>query len=161
MWSWQRSRAIKRDLPDSQEFPRFLRDHRRVAEGSPRVLVVDDERNIAELVAMALRYAGLETRTAGSGRAAIAASGEFRPQVLILDVMLGDDLDGFEVARRLRAAGTDAPIIFLTARDTTEEKVRGLSLGGDDYVTKPFSVEELVARVRAILRRAGATEAET
>jgi two-component system OmpR family response regulator len=130
-------------------------------DSAPRVLVVDDEQNIAELVSMALRYAGLETATAGSGRAALAASEEFRPQVLILDVMLGDDLDGFEVAKRLRDRGTDAPIIFLTARDTTEDKVRGLSLGGDDYVTKPFSVEELVARVRAILRRAGAAEAET
>ncbi len=129
-------------------------------DSAPRVLVVDDEQNIAELVSMALRYAGLETRTAGSGREAIAACEEVRPQVVILDVMLGD-LDGFEVAKRLRDRGTDAPIIFLTARDTTEDKVRGLSLGGDDYVTKPFSVEELVARVRAILRRAGAAEAET
>jgi two-component system OmpR family response regulator len=132
-----------------------------MAEAAARVLVVDDEQNIAELVSMALRYAGLEARTAGSGRAALAACEEIRPQVVILDVMLGDDLDGFEVARRLRAAGTDAPIIFLTARDTTEDKVRGLSLGGDDYVTKPFSVEELVARVRAILRRAGASEDES
>ena len=130
-------------------------------ESAPRVLVVDDERNIAELVAMALGYAGMEARTAGSGRGAIAAYGEFRPAVVILDVMLGDDLDGFEVARRLRAGGTDAPIIFLTARDTTEDKVRGLSLGGDDYVTKPFSVEELVARVRAILRRAGVAADES
>jgi two-component system, OmpR family, response regulator len=131
-----------------------------VPESAPRVLVVDDEPNIAELIAMALRYAGLEARTAGSGRAAISAFEEFRPEVVILDVMLGDDLDGFEVAKRLRASGNGAPIIFLTARDTTEDKVRGLSLGGDDYVTKPFSVEELVARVRAILRRAGAGQAE-
>ncbi len=131
-----------------------------MSEGAPRVLVVDDEQNIAELVSMALRYAGLETRTAGSGREAIAAAEEIRPQVVILDVMLGD-LDGFEVAKRLRDRGTDAPIIFLTARDTTEDKVRGLSVGGDDYVTKPFSVEELVARVRAILRRAGAAETAT
>jgi two-component system OmpR family response regulator len=126
-----------------------------MAESAPRVLVVDDEQNIAELVSMAMRYAELEVRSEGSGRGALAAFTEFRPDVAILDVMLGD-LDGFEVARRVRASGNDAPIIFLTARDTTEDKIRGLTLGGDDYVTKPFSVEELVARVRAILRRAGA-----
>jgi two-component system OmpR family response regulator len=131
-----------------------------MAEIGPRVLVVDDERNIAELVSMAMRYAGLEVRSEGSGHAALAAFREFRPDVAILDVMLGD-LDGFEVARRVRASADDAPIIFLTARDTTEDKVRGLTLGGDDYVTKPFSVEELVARVRAILRRAGAAAGES
>jgi len=125
-----------------------------VAETEARVLVVDDEQNIAELVSMAMRYSGLEVRSAGSGREALSAFAEFRPEVAILDVMLGD-IDGFEVARRVRASGNDAPIIFLTARDTTEDKIRGLTLGGDDYVTKPFSVEELVARVRAILRRAG------
>jgi two-component system OmpR family response regulator len=125
-----------------------------VADSEARVLVVDDEQNIAELVSMAMRYSGLEVRSAGSGREALSAFAEFRPEVAILDVMLGD-IDGFEVARRVRASGNDAPIIFLTARDTTEDKIRGLSLGGDDYVTKPFSVEELVARVRAILRRAG------
>jgi two-component system, OmpR family, response regulator len=125
-----------------------------VADSEARVLVVDDEQNIAELVSMAMRYSGLEVRSAGSGREALSAFAEFRPEVAILDVMLGD-IDGFEVARRVRASGNDAPIIFLTARDTTEDKIRGLSIGGDDYVTKPFSVEELVARVRAILRRAG------
>ena len=125
-----------------------------MADSEARVLVVDDEQNIAELVSMAMRYSGLEVRSAGSGREALSAFAEFRPEVAILDVMLGD-IDGFEVARRVRASGNDAPIIFLTARDTTEDKIRGLSIGGDDYVTKPFSVEELVARVRAILRRAG------
>jgi two-component system OmpR family response regulator len=125
-----------------------------VADSEARVLVVDDEQNIAELVSMAMRYSGLEVRSASSGREALSAFAEFRPEVAILDVMLGD-IDGFEVARRVRASGNDAPIIFLTARDTTEDKIRGLSIGGDDYVTKPFSVEELVARVRAILRRAG------
>jgi len=119
-----------------------------------RVLVVDDELNIAELVSMALRYAEFEVEMAGSGREALAAFDRFRPHALILDVMLGD-VDGFEVARRLRARGADAPIVFLTARDTTEDKVRGLTLGGDDYVTKPFSIEELIARLRTILRRVG------
>jgi len=118
------------------------------------VLVVDDELNIAELVSMALRYAGFAVETAGTGREALDRAEEFRPQMLVLDVML-PDFDGFEVARRLNAAGRDMPILFLTARDTTQDKVRGLTLGGDDYVTKPFSVEELIARVRAILRRSG------
>jgi two-component system OmpR family response regulator len=125
-----------------------------VEQSPARVLVVDDELNIAELVSMALRYAGFEAETAVSGRGALDACERFRPHALILDVMLGD-LDGFEVARRLRAGGSDAPIVFLTARDTTEEVVRGLTLGGDDYVTKPFSVEEILARIRTILRRVG------
>jgi two-component system OmpR family response regulator len=116
---------------------------------------VDDELNIAELVSMALRYEGFAVETAGTGRQALDRAAAFRPDVLILDVML-PDLDGFEVARRLAAGGGGPPILFLTARDTTDDKVRGLTVGGDDYVTKPFSVEELIARVRAILRRAGA-----
>ena len=118
------------------------------------MLVVDDELNIAELVSMALRYAGFDVATAGTGREALDRAEEFRPHMLVLDVML-PDFDGFEVARRLAAGGRNLPILFLTARDTTQDKVRGLTLGGDDYVTKPFSVEELIARVRAILRRAG------
>jgi two-component system OmpR family response regulator len=119
-----------------------------------RVLVVDDELNIAELVSMALRYEGFAVETAGTGGDALARFEDFRPQILILDVML-PDFDGFEVARRLAGRRTEVPILFLTARDATEDKVRGLTLGGDDYVTKPFSVEELIARVRTILRRAG------
>jgi two-component system OmpR family response regulator len=122
--------------------------------GAPRVLVVDDELNIAELVSMALTYAGFDVETAATGREALERAEGFRPQMMVLDVML-PDFDGFEVARRLAAGGRDIPILFLTARDTTQDKVRGLTLGGDDYVTKPFSVEELIARVRAILRRAG------
>jgi two-component system, OmpR family, response regulator len=125
-----------------------------VSETAASVLVVDDELNIAELVAVALRYSGFDAQTAASGREALGAFAGFRPDALVLDVVLGD-IDGFEVARRLRAAGADVPIVFLTARDTTEAVVRGLTLGGDDYVTKPFSVEELIARVRTILRRAG------
>jgi two-component system OmpR family response regulator len=119
---------------------------------STRVLVVDDEANITDLVATALRYEGFDVDVRNSGRAAIDAVASFRPQLLVLDVML-PDLDGFEVSRRLQADGRRVPILFLTARDATEDKVRGLTLGGDDYVTKPFSLEELVARVRAVLRR--------
>jgi two-component system OmpR family response regulator len=115
--------------------------------------VVDDEPNITELVATALRYEGFEVVTALSGRAALGEVAAKRPDLLILDVML-PDLDGFEVARRLRQDGRRVPILFLTAKDATEDKVRGLTLGGDDYVTKPFSLEELIARVRAVLRRA-------
>ena len=118
------------------------------------VLVVDDEVNIAELISTALRHEGFEVETAHTGSEALARIGKRRPQLVILDVML-PDLGGFEVARRLRADSGDPPIIFLTARDTTEDKIRGLTLGGDDYVTKPFSVEELIARVQTILRRVG------
>jgi two-component system OmpR family response regulator len=117
-----------------------------------RVLVVDDEPNITELVATALRYEGFEVVTAQSGRAALKEVDSTRPDLVILDVML-PDLDGFEVARRIRQDGRRVPILFLTAKDATEDKVRGLTLGGDDYVTKPFSLEELIARVRAVLRR--------
>ncbi|HLI16385.1 MAG TPA: response regulator transcription factor [Acidimicrobiales bacterium] len=117
-----------------------------------RVLVVDDEANITDLVATAFRYEGFETDTAGTGRKALERVASFRPHLVVLDVML-PDLDGFEVARRLRSEGQRVPIVFLTARDATEDKVRGLTLGGDDYVTKPFSLEELLARARAVLRR--------
>ena len=119
-----------------------------------RVLVVDDEPNIADVVAIALRYNGYEVETAGSGSAALKAVGEIRPDLIVLDVMM-PDLDGFEVARRLRERADETPILFLTAKDTTDDKVRGLTLGGDDYMTKPFSVEELLARIAAVLRRLG------
>jgi len=114
--------------------------------------VVDDERNIAELVAMALRVSGFEVQTAGSAREARAAVRDFRPALIVLDVGLPDE-DGFALVQRLQADGTRAPVIFLTARDATEEKIHGLTVGGDDYVTKPFSLEELVARIRVVLRR--------
>ncbi|MBI4729764.1 MAG: response regulator transcription factor [Acidobacteria bacterium] len=123
-----------------------------------RILVVDDEASITDLVATALRYEGFEVGVAGNGREALAAVAGFRPHLLVLDVML-PDLDGFELAGRLATDGEKVPVLFLTARDATEDKVRGLTLGGDDYVTKPFSLEELIARIRAILRRAGATGA--
>ena len=119
-----------------------------------RVLVVDDEKNITDLVSTALRYVGFDVAVAGSGREALAVARSFRPELIILDVMM-PDLDGFDVTRRLRSEGLQMPVLFLTARDATEDKVTGLTLGGDDYVTKPFSLEELVARVRAVLRRAG------
>jgi two-component system OmpR family response regulator len=122
--------------------------------GRRRVLVVDDEPNILDVISMALRYEQFEVETAANGRDALAAVREFRPHVILLDIML-PDMEGFEVARRLGADRAGIPIIFLTARDTTEDKVRGLTMGGDDYVTKPFSLEELVARIRAILRRTG------
>jgi two-component system, OmpR family, response regulator len=125
-----------------------------MAEAGPRVLVVDDESNITELVAMALRYEGFTVNTAATGRDALAKVASFKPALVVLDVML-PDIDGLEVLRRLGSNGKRVPIIFLTARDATEDKVHGLTLGGDDYVTKPFSVEELVARVRAVLRRNG------
>jgi two-component system, OmpR family, response regulator len=120
-----------------------------------RVLVVDDEPSISDLVATVLRYEGFDVEVAATGRRALRAAAEFDPALIVLDVML-PDLDGFEVHRRLTAEGRSAPVLFLTARDATEDKVRGLSLGADDYVTKPFSLEELVARVRAILRRTAA-----
>ena len=125
-----------------------------MAEAGPKVLVVDDESNITELVAMALRYEGFTVNTAATGRDALAKVASFKPALVVLDVML-PDIDGHEVLRRLGNNGKRVPVIFLTARDATEDKVHGLTLGGDDYVTKPFSVEELVARVRAVLRRNG------
>jgi two-component system, OmpR family, response regulator len=117
-----------------------------------RVLVVDDETYITDLVATALRYEGFEVMSAGNGREALTLVESFRPELIVLDVML-PDVDGFEVQRKLLDRGRHVPVLFLTARDATEDKVRGLTIGGDDYVTKPFSLEELVARIRAILRR--------
>ena len=122
---------------------------------SPRILVVDDEEHITELLAMALGYQGFEVERAANGREALDAVVRRAPDLLILDVMM-PQLDGFEVARRLRldeGAATRVPIIFLTAKDATQDKVEGLRLGSDDYVTKPFSIEELVERVKAVLRR--------
>jgi two-component system, OmpR family, response regulator len=122
----------------------------------PQVLVVDDEPNIRELVQVALKFHGCAVSTAGSGREALRQAEAIRPDLIVLDVMM-PDIDGFEVCRRLRAAGNEVPVIFLTARDTSSDTVTGLAIGGDDYVTKPFSVEALVARVRAVLRRASRT----
>ena len=125
-----------------------------------RVLVVDDEQNIADVIAMALKYQGFAVQTAATGKEALDGVAAFRPHLMVLDVML-PDMEGFDVAERLGAQRARVPILFLTARDATEDKVRGLTMGGDDYVTKPFSLEELVARIRTILRRTGAAEAES
>jgi two-component system OmpR family response regulator len=125
-----------------------------------RILVVDDEPNIVDVITMALRFQGFAVESAGTGAAALAAVTTFKPQLIILDVML-PDMEGFEVAKRLGAQQARVPIVFLTARDATDDKIRGLTLGGDDYVTKPFSLEELVARIRAILRRSGLAEPES
>jgi two-component system OmpR family response regulator len=123
------------------------------ADGSPiRVVVVDDEEPLADLLTMALRYEGWEVRTAATGLGAIAAVRETHPDVVILDIML-PDLDGLEVLQRLRASGEEVPVLFLTAKDAVSDRVMGLTVGGDDYVTKPFSLEELIARLRALLRR--------
>jgi len=128
--------------------------------GAARVLVVDDEPNIVDVISMALRYEGFEVDSAATGAEALAKVRDARPHVMLLDVML-PDMEGFDVARRLGAEHARVPIIFLTARDATEDRVRGLTVGGDDYVTKPFSLEELLARVRALLRRANGGEAES
>lgn len=122
-------------------------------DGSPvRVLVVDDESNLTELLSMALRYEGWEIKSAGTGTSAVRTAKEFRPDAVVLDMML-PDFDGMEVLRRLRDEDPTLPVLFLTARDAVEDRVAGLTAGGDDYVTKPFSLEEVVARVRALLRR--------
>jgi len=130
------------------------------SEGAARVLVVDDEASITDLLSMALRYEKFDVLAAHSGREALDAVPAFAPDLVVLDVMM-PGIDGFEVARRLRNDTSSLPILFLTARDATEDKVRGLTLGGDDYMTKPFSVEELVARIRAILRRVRPASDET
>jgi two-component system OmpR family response regulator len=124
-----------------------------------RLLVVDDEPNIRELLSASLRYAGFEVATAADGQQALVLAESFRPDLLVLDVMM-PGLDGFGVVRRLRQSGRHTPVLFLTARDAAEDKVSGLTLGGDDYVTKPFSLDEVIARIRAVLRRtAGAQQA--
>ncbi|MHB8451669.1 MAG: response regulator transcription factor [Mycobacteriales bacterium] len=125
-----------------------------------RVLVVDDEPHITEVLATTLRFAGFEVAVAASGAQALAAAEAEAPQLVVLDVML-PDMDGFTVCRRLREIRPTVPVLFLTARDTTEDKVAGLTLGGDDYLTKPFAVAEVIARIQAILRRTRAGAADT
>ena len=122
-----------------------------------RILVVDDENSISELIATSLKFVGFDVRTASSGAQALQIAEEFKPHALILDVMLPDQ-NGFEVCRQLRNEGHNVGVLFLTAKDSTEDKIAGLTIGGDDYMTKPFSLEELVARLRALLRRTGATQ---
>jgi two-component system OmpR family response regulator len=128
-------------------------------DGSPvRALVVDDEPTLAELLASVLRYEGWDVRTAADGAAAVREAREFRPDAVILDVML-PDFDGFEVLRRIRATSPHVCVLFLTARDAVEDRIAGITAGGDDYVTKPFSLEEVLARLRGLLRRAGVARA--
>jgi two-component system OmpR family response regulator len=128
------------------------------ARPEARLLVVDDEPNIVELLSASLRYAGFEVATASGGQQALEVARAFRPDLLVLDVMM-PGLDGFGVVSRLRGEGQRMPVVFLTARDATEDKVNGLTLGGDDYITKPFSLEEVIARIRAVLRRVTSTGA--
>ena len=127
-------------------------------DGTPlRVLVVDDEPNIAELLRMALRYERWDVEVAHTGSQAVSTARKQGPDAVVLDMML-PDFDGMEVLRRLRSEQDDVPVLFLTARDAVEDRVAGLTAGGDDYVTKPFSLEEVVARLRALMRRAGAQQ---
>jgi two-component system OmpR family response regulator len=127
------------------------------ANSAVRVLVVDDEPTLAELVTMALRYEGWDVRSAGNGSTALRAARDFRPDVVVLDVML-PDMNGLEVLRRLREHNSALPVLFLTAKDAVEDRIAGLTAGGDDYVTKPFSLEEVVLRLRALLRRTQAAD---
>jgi two-component system OmpR family response regulator len=127
---------------------------------SHRILVVDDEKSISDLISTSLRFVGFDVRTAATGSEALTVAEEFKPQAVVLDVML-PDIDGFEVCRQLRSEGLNIGVLFLTAKDGMEDKVAGLTIGGDDYMTKPFSLEELVARLRALLRRIGVVEIDT
>ncbi|MCX4511871.1 response regulator transcription factor [Streptomyces sp. NBC_01619] len=131
---------------------------RRPDGGPVRVLVVDDETSLTELLSMALRYEGWEVRSAGDGAGAVRAARAFRPDAVILDVML-PDMDGLAVLGRLRRELPDVPVLFLTAKDAVEDRIAGLTAGGDDYVTKPFSLEEVVARLRGLIRRSGTAAA--
>lgn len=124
-----------------------------------RVLIVDDEPNIRDLLATSLRFAGFEIQIAANGVQAVAAVTESEPDIILLDVML-PDMNGFSVTKKLRASGIQAPILFLTARDDTEDKITGLTVGGDDYLTKPFSLDEVLARIQAILRRTKTADSE-
>ncbi|WP_252975257.1 response regulator transcription factor [Janibacter melonis] len=142
-------------MTSSSAAPRLTRP-----DGSPvRVLVVDDEANLTELLSMALRYEGWDVRTAGTGTAAVRAAKDFGPDAVVLDMML-PDFDGMEVLRRMREHDEAVPVLFLTAKDAVEDRVAGLTAGGDDYVTKPFSLEEVVARVRALMRRTAVSTGE-
>ena len=125
-----------------------------------RILVVDDESSISDLISTSLRFVGFEVLTAATGSEALTVAEEFKPHAVVLDVMLPDS-DGFEVCRQLRSEGLNVGVLFLTAKDGMEDKVAGLTIGGDDYMTKPFSLEELVARLRALLRRIGVAEINT
>jgi two-component system OmpR family response regulator len=144
-----------RHAPAAVPQPRIAR-----ADGSPiRAVVVDDEDSLTDLLSMALRYEGWDVRIAADGQKALTTIREFRPDVVVLDVML-PDITGLSVLSRLRADGIQTPILFLTAKDAVDDRVAGLTVGGDDYVTKPFSLEELVARLRALIRRSSITQSD-
>ncbi len=146
---------------NSHVAPTFLqRSANSLSDVGERVLVVDDEENIVFLVQSALQLQGYLTASAADGRSALALVEEFRPDLVVLDVML-PDVDGFTVLRRMRDAGLQVPVIFLSARDGTDDRVHGLTVGGDDYMVKPFAVAELVARVRLSLRRRGGSDDRT
>jgi two-component system OmpR family response regulator len=122
-------------------------------DGSPiRALVVDDEASLSDLLQLALRYEGWDVKTAADGQQALKTTREFRPDVIVLDIMM-PNVDGLQTLRRLRTNGDDVPVLFLTAKDSVDDRIVGLTSGGDDYVTKPFSLEEVVARLRGLLRR--------
>ncbi|RFA11056.1 DNA-binding response regulator [Subtercola boreus] len=140
-------------LPSSPSASTAPRPRLSRADGSPvRALVVDDEPTLTDLLSMALRYEGWDVKTASDGRSAVTMAREFKPDVIVLDVML-PDIDGLAVLNRVRADGAEVPVLFLTAKDSLDDRIAGLTAGGDDYVTKPFSLEELVARLRGLLRR--------
>src|ERR1700712_3114584 len=142
------SSAEPRHVASSASLPRLRRP-----DGSPiRAVVVDDEESLTDLLSMALRYEGWDVKLAADGQHALSTIREFRPDVIVLDVML-PDIDGLQVLTRLRNDGIQTPILFLTAKDSVDDRIAGLTVGGDDYVTKPFSLEELVARLRALIRR--------
>jgi two-component system, OmpR family, response regulator len=141
----------------AQNQPRTLL--RRADGSSIRVLVVDDETTLTDLLSMALHYEDWDVRTASTGQQALATAREFRPDVVVLDIML-PDIDGLQVLSRMRADGNEAPVLFLTAKDALDDRIAGLTAGGDDYVTKPFSLEELVARLRGLRRRSRSAVAD-
>jgi two-component system OmpR family response regulator len=144
------------DLSDS----RTSQAHLHHADGSPiRVLVVDDENTLTDLLQMALRYEGWDVKSAATGHQAVTLAREFKPDAVVLDIML-PDFDGLQVMRRIREGGNETPVLFLTAKDSLDDRIAGLTAGGDDYVTKPFSLEELVARLRSLLRRSRALVAD-
>jgi two-component system OmpR family response regulator len=144
--------AESRHVASSASQPRLRRP-----DGSPiRAVVVDDEDSLTDLLSMALRYEGWDVRLAPDGQKALSVVREFRPDIIVLDIML-PDIDGLQVLQRLRADGNQTPILFLTAKDSVDDRIAGLTVGGDDYVTKPFSLEELVARLRGLIRRSGMT----
>ncbi|KQO46491.1 two-component system response regulator [Frigoribacterium sp. Leaf415] len=157
--SVHRNRSILGEVttttPATASAPRLTR-----ADGTPlRVLVVDDENSLTDLLSMALRYEGWDVKAASDGQAALATAREFKPDAIVLDWML-PDIDGIQVLGRLRSSGDDTPILFLTAKDSVEDRVSGLTAGGDDYVTKPFSLEEVVARLRGLIRRSASAISE-